>query len=350
VTRNLTNVSRDLEGLAPGASQGERALRDLAAKLNRSDRTDLAGADLAGMYAPALMLPEGTRWLRWPANGLELARDILIFVPVIYTWWKISQALQAYDHYTGTSPFLLAWQQGFDHKTDRLSTSALVVAGVVLSVIVLTFVAHQVRTWYDRRVQHRQQRLAVLLAEASLLLTQSLLVNAPDVTKAELATIGTKITTSSRSLQEALSKAGADIVSAVNTSPGSKLHEMFEKWTAAANELRTLGTRLQGTQEMVGQLRETQTALSGMAQQIGDETARLLTALEKERSLSRQEAHAHHELATKVGESTELLRESLYGLNQRAEQFNELILRLVFVVNRLDSNGGQPSAPGGGFN
>jgi signal transduction histidine kinase len=351
VTRKLTDVSRGLADLARSARpEGKRALAELATRLGSPRHADLAGIDLAGTYAPAVMLADGKTWKRWSADGLELVRDVLIFVPVIYTWWQISHALHAYQHYKGGAPFLLAWQQGFGHKTQPLSAAAIVVAAVVLGVIVLTFAAHLTRAWYDGGVQRRQQKLAALLAEASLLLTQSVAGGAPDVTKAELATIGTRITMSASSLQEALAKAGTDIVAAVNTNPGSKLHDMFEKWTAAANELKTLGTRLQGTQEMVDQLRATQTALSGMAQQIGNETEQLLAALRDERSLSRQEAHAHHELAASVGESTKLLGNSLKGLNQRAEQFNEMILRLSYVVNRLDPEGSQSSAVGGGYN
>jgi len=350
VNRTLNDVSSDLQALAPGNSQGELALRDLAFSLERPNRSDLAGIDLAGTYPPATMLPEAAGPARYLVNLLELLRDTLIFVPVIYTWWRLSQALVAYDHYTGHAPFLLAWQEGFGSKTQRLSTSALVVALVVLGVIVLTMIAHVARAWYDGQVQRRQQRLAALLAEASLLLTQSLLAGSSGVTKAELATIASRITSSTQSLQEALSKAGEDIVTAVNTSPGSKLHEMFEKWTAAASELKTLGTRLQGTQEMVERLRETQTALSEMSQQIGAETGRLIRALEEERTASYQEAHAHHQLATQVERSTNLLSESLQGLTARSEQFNELVLRLQFIVDRLDGNASPSRTPGGGFN
>jgi uncharacterized protein YoxC len=212
----------------------------------------------------------------------------------------------------------------------------------VLLVILLTVLAHMARGRYERKVQERQQQLSVLLAEARLLLSRSLLAGAPDVSRVDLAAIGTSITTSAQSLQTALRKTSTDITAAVNTSPGSKLREMFEQWTAAANELKTLGTRLQSTQEVVKELRSTQKALSGMAQNLGAETSRLLTALETERTQSRQEAHTHHKLAAEVGKSTELLGESLQGLNQRAEQFNELILRLAFIVGRIDGDeGGQ---------
>ncbi len=350
MTRHLNEVTDELKKLAPASSRGGRALHDLADKLNRRDRTDLAGTDLAGIYAPAVMLPDGPAGWRRLASGLELVRDVLIFVPVIYTWWQISNALHAYDQYTGNAPFLLAWQDGFGHRTQRLSTSALVVAGVVLGVVFLTLIAHLVRSWYDQRVQQRQQELAVLLAEASMLLTQSLAAGAPDITKAELAKIGTSITASTSALQQALKETGADIAAAVNTGPGSSLRAMFEQWTAAANELKALGTRLQGTQEIVSQLRETQTAVSAMAGQIGEETRRLLAAFEQERTLSRQEAHAHHDLATEVGESTRRLGDSLEGFSNQADNFTEMVLRLTYLVDRLDSNGHRGAEPGGGYN
>lgn len=336
MTRSLYDISRELKRLASGDSQGERAVRDLAASLQRSDRAYLAGVNLMATYEPAVMLPDGKPWWRWLANGLELLRDVLIFVPVIYTWWKISLALKAYDEYTGAAPFLLAWQQGFDNRAEPLATSALVVAGVVLVVIFLTIIAHLVRASYDRSVQQRQQLLAVLLGEASVVISQSLLAGSTNVSRADLTTIGTQMAASAQSLQEALSKSSADIVAAVNTSPGSRLHDMFERWTAAARELSEFGNRLQHTEETVTQLRETQTALAAMAQQIGGETQRLLNAFALERDLSRQADHAHRDVADTVRASAVHLEDALKGLNNRAVEFQELILRLVYVVDRID--------------
>ncbi|TCO52874.1 hypothetical protein [Actinocrispum wychmicini] len=337
MTRLLSDISKDLHKLARGDSPGEKALRDLAVTLTRTNRAELAGVDLAKNYDPAVMLPEDAPWLRRLAGGLELFRDLLIFVPIIYTWFKISDALVAYNSYQGTAPFMLAWQQGFDNGTEPLSASATVVAVVVLAVIGLTLIAHMVRGRYGLRVQKRQQELAVLLGEASVRLAR---VPLTDVSVTDLGTIGTQVATSSQLLRTALEKSSKDITAAVNTNPGSKLHDMFEKWTAAAEELTKLGARLASTQESVDQLRAVQTALTGMATQIGEETKRLLTALETERTLSRHEAHAHHELATEVSQSTKLLGESLKGLNERAEQFNELILRLRHVVTHMDSSNG----------
>lgn len=341
MTRNLPDIAADLEKLAPGKTTGENALRNLATLLKRRDCSDLAGVDLVKTYDPAVMLPDDTPGRRHWAGGLELLRDILIFVPIIYTWFKISDALVAYNTYKGDAPFMLAWQQGFGNGTEPLSTSASVVATVVLIVIGLTWVAHIVRGRSDRRVQDRQQTLAVLLGEAGFALTRSLTVGAAvGVSRADLTAIASQIAASSEALEKAFAKSSTEIITAVNTNPGSKLHEMFQNWTAAANELTKLGGRLSGTQETIDQLKGVQAALAGMAEQIGAETKKLLAALEAERSLSKHESHAHHELAVQVGESTKLLGQSLAGLNERAEQFNEMVLRMEFVVNRIESTNG----------
>lgn len=339
MTRTLSDVATEIRQLAPFSEQGERVLRDLADRLSGTGRAGLVGVDLATTYAPDVMLPDGPPFWRRLANGLELARDVLIFVPVMYTWWKIAQALDAYDHYRGSAPFLLAWQEGFGGRTDPLSSSASVVAAVVLTVVVLTVVAQLVRGRYDAQVQYRRQRLAVLLGEAGMLLTRTLVTEESGVSRTDLATISTTIATSSQALQEALAQSGKDIAAAVNAGPGSDLHRMFTEWIAAAGELRAMGTRLQNTQETVEQMRDTQSALSGLAKSIAEETSKLITALETERELSRQEAHSHHQLAGEVGASTKLLGDSLKALNDRAEQFSELILRLDYIVRNMDTSG-----------
>lgn len=338
MTRSLHAIAADLRGCAAGDSPGDNALRSLADTLERDSAT-LAGTDLSTVYNPEVMLQEGTSFPRRAADYLELARDLLVFVPVIYTWWKIAGALEAYTSYTGTDPFLLAWQRGFGGATDKLSHSAMVVAGVVLLVIVLTVVAHLLRDWHERPVRDRRLRLSALLAEANLALNRRL-SSAPDVTKAELAGVARQIAASSHDLEKAMLKASEEIMTAVDTGPGSKLDQMFQKWTAAADRLTELGTRLTGTQEVVKQLKETQEALAGMSGRISTETARLLQAMQTERDVSGQEAFAHREIAAEVSEATRRLGDAMTGLNERAEQFNELILRLVHVVDRLDEQTG----------
>jgi len=348
MTRTPDQIAQRLNQIAPGNSKAERALRDLATKLTAKDYAGLAGVDLVEAYAPEVILPHGNQWLRWTANVLELCRDVLIFVPVLYTWWQLSKALRAYDQYSGNEPFLLAWQRGFGGHAQRLSTTALVVAGVVLGIIVLTLLTSILRTWNDAIAQSRQQELAVLLAELGLALNQSQAAVAGRVSRKELAAIGTTITASSLSLQEALEKAGKDISGAVDTGPGSKLHEMFVKWTAAADELKTLGARLHGAQETAAKLSEIQNQLSGAVTRIGDQTRQLLAAIDAERQVWQADAQAHLTLATRVDDSAKQLESTLKGLGGRVDDFNEMVHRLVFLVKTLDANG-RSGEPGGGL-
>lgn len=349
MTRTRPELAEDLRAIAPGKSDGEKALRDLARTLEDGKLSDLVGIDLAQAYAPEVMLPEETGERRALTVALEVIRDVLVFVPVMFMWWQLSSALGAWNAYTGTDPFLLAWQHGFGGRAWPLSADAVVVATVVLAVVLLTLGGHIVRDRSERGTRHRQQRLAVLLAEAGITVSGSLAGNKTDVTRDELAKISDRIASSALSLQDALTKTGSDITDAVNTSPGSKLHDMFEKWTAAASDLSALGKRLDGTQDMLNTLHETQTALSRLSQQIGQETTTLVSALQSERESRRQEEFAHNSAASGVADAAEKMREAFVELSGQAEQFNEMVHRLAFLIESLDGSG--PTAGvGGGLN
>lgn len=335
--RTLADVAYAVNELAKRSPSGRQKLQELSRQLRLSHPSKLVTVDLAKEYAPDVVLPGGgPPWLPSLATGLELLRDLLIFVPIAYTWWKISSALTAYNSYRGNAPFLLAWQQGFGQGVEPLSTSASIVALVVALIIVLTLAANLIRELPDVLMASRRAKLARCLRDANTLLKRSQVREAADVSIADLRELAGKITTSSQTLQTALMKSSEDITSAVNTSPGSKLHEMFEKWTAAATELAELGNRLQGTQETVAQLIKAQGELGAMVAQIGTSTGQLIAALTTERDLSRHEAHAHHELAVEVAQSTATLSTSLKELHGRTDDLNWMINRMVYVVDRLE--------------
>jgi len=336
--RGLKDIANDVNALALRSPLGRPRdqLFELELRLTKTHAAELVNVNLAEEYAPDVVLPSGPDWFPPVATGVELLRDLLIFVPIAYTWWKISIALEAYNSYTGAAPFLLAWQQGFDQGSEPLSSSASVIAGVVTLIIVLTLVANLIRELPDVLMARRRAQLAEYLREAKTALHRSLTRDATDVSVDDLRMLGGKITESSRALQKALTESSKDITTSVNTSPGSKLHEMFENWTKAATELTVLGSRLQGTQEVVVQLAAAQNELRAMVLNIGTTTGQLVAALTTERNLSRQEAHAHHEVATRVAESTTKLSESLTDLHSRTDDLNRMINRMVYVVERLE--------------
>jgi cell division septum initiation protein DivIVA len=353
-------------GRAPGGGKpaGEPALKELADRLvSKEHAADLLSVNLAQAYAPEVMLPEDTGRLHWALNVIEIVRDVLIFGPVIYTWFQLSRALRAYSGYQGKDPFLLAWQQGFNGRTQPLSDAALVVAGLVFAIVVLTLVSHLVRTYTETRVTRRQQELAVLLAKATLQLRLQG-VSGAQVTREEVASMSDAIIRAALTMRESVEKTGRDIIAAVNTSPGGQLQDMFQRWTAAANELTTLGKQLQGTGAVVAQLRDTQTELARMTKtfvtesgqlrekiaaetnqftaKIGAETRQLLIALHEERTATMHASHAQVELANKVDASAGMLAESLRELSERAVDFNKMVIELAAIIE--DLRGGDDTA------
>jgi hypothetical protein len=340
----MNDVAYDVKGLATGTTPGERALSALADKLERNS-PDLFGVDLTSMYPPSTMLPDSSTPSQW-IRVLELARDTLVFVPVAYTWWKLAQALRAYDHYPVDEPFLLAWQHGFGGQTQALASSATVVAGVILLIVLLTVVTYLARIRLDRELRERRQALAVYLAEANLLLSRRRL-NAPGVTKDELLALGNQITNSTERLHETMSKVAADLARSADTGPGSRLEQMFTEWVAAARELRQFGDRMEGTQELLGRLGQVQNSLGQMAQRLGGETERMVKALAAERTQSSQEAFAQRELATELHESSQVLGEAMRGLSERAVEFQQIVLRLAFIIENLETTDAGSATMGG---
>jgi chromosome segregation ATPase len=124
----------------------------------------------------------------------------------------------------------------------------------------------------------------------------------------------------------------------VNTGPGSQLHTMFEKWTAAAGKLEKLGERLRSSQEELDELGRLQEQLTTRITEFGEKINHLLEELRKERQVSRDEAQAHLEMAHGVVQATQTLGNSLRDLNDRAEQFKEIVNRLDDIVEQLDDD------------
>jgi len=345
LTDTRSQVASGLIELAKGDTDGEKAIRSLAAKLEAKDYTDLVGVDLATAYAPERMLPEPWKWVRHTLSGLELLRDALVFVPVAYTWWKIAEALEAFSSYRGSDPFLLAWQRGFVAEgsasvpqVEPLARSAITVASVLAMVVALTVVTHLGRGLYERRLVSKQRRLAALLAEATQIVIGATAPGDAAGTRAELATIAAKVSKASSDLSEKLGNASDAIVSAVKTGPGSDLQRMFEKWVAAADKLERLGERLQSSQQELDRLSALQEELATLCTEFSAESKNLLIELRRERQVSRDEAQAHLAMADEVAKATQTLNDSLLALNERAEQFKDIVNRLEYIVEQLDDD------------
>ncbi len=82
----------------------------------------------------------------------DRARQVLILLPILLTWYALAEASKAYDTYIANNPnevrlpLLLLWQRGFGGEASpfapSFATVALTDAIIIALIIVLTFFAH----------------------------------------------------------------------------------------------------------------------------------------------------------------------------------------------------------------
>jgi hypothetical protein len=334
------HVAERLAALADRAAPGpgQDALVHLAQVL-AARPGDLAGVDLVQAYPPEVLLPdhrrETPRWQRI-LRGTEIFRDVLVFVPVAVTWWQLRSALEAYQTAGGGESFLLGWQRGFGGAVTPLGESARVVALAVLFVIGLTLgvhAAHRVPSSLSR--QNEREELGGLLAVATLLTSAG--SAGPPVTAKDLSRLAPRLGTASTALASALEKTTRQITEAVDSGPGSRLHEAIVEWTATARELRRTTEALATPAEAVKTLEELQKSMHADSRGLQERIGVLVGQLEAATQKSEAEAQSHREIAQEVARSAERLGETLEVFRERTESLSELVERLRYALDRLDS-------------
>ena len=159
---------------APPASA--QLLRSLARSL-ADGGADLAATDLVAAYPPDSLMPDlpPPRWmslLLWLLRGI---RDVLIFLPVFWTWYQLMQVLSAFSDAPEGANFLYGWQQGGFTGTGQfepLSTTALWVCIFLLGVIGATLLVHLLEGITDALSDRSREReeITQLLALATYLI------------------------------------------------------------------------------------------------------------------------------------------------------------------------------------
>lgn len=196
VTAEHASLSREVQDLATTLeeidSRASGRLRDLANGINtptergRWNAVDLRQAfnieRLSHQYAERRVGKQETRII-------ELAdkiRNVLVLVPILLTWYALAEASQAYAQYLAENPeeagqpFLLLWQQGFGGElaaySPTFATVALLDAGIILVIILLTLYAHGRREDQEDRVAEISSEFYVTfdntLAEAGVMLAR----------------------------------------------------------------------------------------------------------------------------------------------------------------------------------
>ena len=285
VALNLRGYARRL------ADAGERDLADAVREYTQRVRDVERGELPAALsVAPAAIAPEmvGVALVRRRLEGLlEFVRNVLIFMPVLWTWLKLQVAVDAYT--PGPQNFFDFWAEtGATHWLlgGRLADAALQVAFILVLLVVVNSLLGMLRARTERRREREARSFAAVLARAEAT-GAAQRVEDPQSALAGFAVAATGLTTELRSVGEGLQRSAAPFVEAAE---------------AFADQRRRLD-------EVIEQLR----GIAGMGDQ--------LAALRAEFSEAREAAERNAEALTGIRDSLDPVAQDLADV---AETLDEL--------------------------
>lgn len=185
-------LSEELRRLTAHPSLAPRSaeLKVLAADLESDHQLDRwAEADLVDAYVrPESVLTPPAGVAGRHDGRLEAALGILVFIPLLVTWFGLREAVRAYgelsrvDPKESTRPFLQLWQSGFGGHLSALGRfeNVALMAVLLIALLVLLSVWHaRVRALTEREEREQQAERERLLAELASVLTRTQIVLAP---------------------------------------------------------------------------------------------------------------------------------------------------------------------------
>ena len=183
-------ITKDLKAVANTIRKGDeyaaQRLEDLSlAVSNGIDENIWAASNIYQIIEPNDIITSyqnqhvTDKFLSW----LELVRNVLIFAPLVVTWYGVSQAVDSYhqlisaDRAQQQTPFLYLWQDGFGHRLpDYLKLSSLAIAdfGILAAVFLLTFgvyfISNIAKSRHERDAEDLRSKLTHALSGATLYL------------------------------------------------------------------------------------------------------------------------------------------------------------------------------------
>ncbi|MGW7005234.1 hypothetical protein ACWGCW_21115 [Streptomyces sp. NPDC054933] len=352
----LADVARRIRALATAARDDgtdTRLLERLADDLDAGGAA-LAGSDLLTAYPPAVLLPDAPPRIWTALEGwVTVVRDVLVFAPIALTWWRLRDALTAYQRQNTQDTFLLAWARGFPEgsppgpTTTTLGSSAAQVTLLIVLVVLLTLLLHLVHRSQEVRLSREteRQQLATDLALATLLLSAPPTPSGKPLDDRALRKLAVQLGTSTSQLESALLRASQEIVSVLETGPGSKLRTSLDAWTAAAAHLSQLAESLTVPGEMVQDLIRLRRETAEDGQRLRTALDALVTSLRQTQEATGQEIHRHDLAVASVRELARNLGEALLVFSQRTENLVDSTRSIWQVVDRLDQHDRQWPPP-----
>lgn len=192
---DVREVRGELEALASRLSKTDekaaQRLRNLNSAVGGGSNADVwAAVDIRQLIEPEQIINryKNRRVTNMAVILLEGLRNLLIFAPLVVTWFGISNAVNAYSDLVGSKaggseiqlPFIYLWQRGFDGHLAGWETLGYL-AGIdfliLLTVLILTFALFftndLLRTRQESEAEDLREDLTHTLARASLCLVKS---------------------------------------------------------------------------------------------------------------------------------------------------------------------------------
>ncbi|WP_406441602.1 hypothetical protein OHB14_21555 [Streptomyces sp. NBC_01613] len=363
-------------------------LRTLANDLNQGNRLQTwAELDLVEAFvrpesltAPRSGAPAGTPWWRRaPRDGvLEAVLGVLVFVPLLVTWFGLREAVRAYgelsreDSKQATRPFLQLWQTGFGGHlaaVGRFENVALM-AVVLITLLVLLSVWHaRARTRAEREEENRQAGDEQLLGSLASLLSRVQLCLSPH-RAASPDQFSKELTRAAQQLQNLLQKAngshkrlsdGADAVAkatdALQQAAGALSTEV-PRLAAAAGRVEvavTAGTN--ATDQVRQDSKESARVIADKLQSAAGEVQSAFSSLvaEQKALASKSEAAAQaaeqaaRAIAAGAGRTNDVvdgMREATERWDAAAAHWQDAAARLDRAIHTLSARQTPPADPG----
>ncbi|MEB8342997.1 hypothetical protein [Streptomyces endophyticus] len=357
---------RSASGPGTGLSEVSGRIRELADRA-RADGTDtsvldlvvddlntggvtLAGTDLVVVYPPDVLLPDAQP-KRWQSveGWFAALRDVLVFAPIALTWWRLRDALEAYDQQKSTDVFLLGWARGFpqgdpaEPTTVTLGTSAIHVTLLIVLVAALTIGLHIVQTIREKQLSREEdrRRLATELARATFLLAAPPARPAgKPLDNSSADRLAAQLLASTVNLEGALRRTSEEIVTVLETGPGSRIQTALDGWTRSVDELTTMVRSLLPPNELAQELIRVRELTAREGEQLRAALDALVTDLRRAQETTGQEIHRHDLAVAAVRELAQRLGDSLMVFTERADNLVDSTHSLWQLVDQMESRNG----------
>jgi hypothetical protein len=184
VRQRLEALANTFESSDPKSANRLRNLRTAVGRGNNSDAW--AASDIQNLINPEQIIERYKRQ-RTTDNAiafLEWLRNILIFTPLVVSWYGISQAVQQYsvliksDPTQITQPFLYLWQNGFGNRLagwqtlGTLATIDAILLGLLLLLTLLVYsFSNGLQLKREQKAEELQAELTDTLSAAALCMT-----------------------------------------------------------------------------------------------------------------------------------------------------------------------------------